>query len=487
VDPDDTIQSAAVRIEDDRLAALPEKRRLGEYDLVAELARGGLAIVYLGLRRGELVVVKELRHEFLGNSGLVTMFDKEARLAARLNHPNIVQTIEIGTAGGCRFMAMEYLEGHSLYEVVYRAVSQSKRMQLPMQLRVLLEVLSGLEGAHEASDGDRPLSVVHGDVSPHNVLLTYGGQVKLVDFGIADTFGAIVGGCRSGARDAMVRYMAPEQAAGESMDRRADLFAVGVMLWEAIVDRGPWEDQPDATVWGHLRSGAVPRVRDAWPYIDASLGAIVDRSMSVQPELRYRTALEMRRELERHIATRHIRVPDARSLGDFVSRLFVEERDLRRTQLERRIRSAMAAEPPRRTGPASIPPLALPIPSPPLRRRLTTWPVAIAACLGACLAVAAVSATRPRTPHKELTTAPGLVSIGTVSRPYIPVVSIDEIPRAPSVAALPSPPSATSRPGPKPTTLAAHATSPAAPTSDCAPPYIVNPQTGKKQWRLECL
>ncbi|HXN32425.1 MAG TPA: serine/threonine-protein kinase, partial [Polyangiaceae bacterium] len=297
---DETARTPAVP-----LGAVPLeiRRDLGKYRLIAEIGRGGMGVVYLAVLRGiegfrKLVVVKELRPEFLGADACVTMFMDEARVAARLNHPNIVQTIEVGADGARRFIAMEYLDGQPLQQLVQRALAQSNRLSLRMHLGVLVDVLTALEYAHELTDFDgTALGMVHRDVSPHNVIVTYEGQTKLVDFGISKTAGA-VHETRAGVIQGKMRYMAPEQAAGRSVDCRADLFAAGAMLWEAIVGRRPWEGQSDDAILQSLVAGTVPRVRDAWPDVDPDLAGIVERAMSVDPDARYDTAGAMRADLE---------------------------------------------------------------------------------------------------------------------------------------------------------------------------------------------
>ncbi len=325
-------------------ALSPETRRdLGKYRLIAEIGRGGMGVVYLAVLRGldgfrKLVVVKELRPEFLGTDASVTMFMHEARVAGRLNHPNIVQTIEVGVEGPRRFIAMEYLDGQPLHQLVHRALAQSNRLPLRMHLGILVDVLSALEYAHDSTDFDgTPLGVVHRDVSPHNVIVTYEGQTKLVDFGISKTAAAAVEEAGDGGVEGKMRYMAPEQAAGGRVDRRADLFSVGAMLWEAVVGERPWEGQSDEEVFQSLIAGSIPRVREAWPDVDPELAAIVDRAMSVELNARYATAAGMRADLERYIGARNL-TPTARSLGASVSRLFADDRAQRRALVDGQLR-----------------------------------------------------------------------------------------------------------------------------------------------------
>ena len=167
---------------------------LGKYQLIGELGHGGMAKVYLALAAGpagfnKLVVIKQILTELGEDSDFLAMFLDEARLAARLNHPNVVQTNEVGEDNGRYFLCMEYLEGQPLNRVLTRLVTKAtlgSRLPLAQLLRILSDALSGLHYAHELCDFDgSPLSVVHRDMSPHNIFVTYSGQVKLVDFGIA--------------------------------------------------------------------------------------------------------------------------------------------------------------------------------------------------------------------------------------------------------------------------------------------------------------
>jgi serine/threonine-protein kinase len=536
VNANDPVGSPAVTPKADPFGELPEEqRRLGDYRLVAEFARGGMGIVYLALRRSEIVLLKELRHEFLDNPGVVQMFEEEARLATLLSHPNIVQTVvDVGTIGSRRFIAMEYLEGQPLHQLVQRAVAHSKRMPMTVHLRILLQVLSALEGAHNATRGEPGLGLVHGDFGPHKVLVTYDGQVKLVDFGSCGIFGAMAEKPADSTAE-KVRYMAPEQAAGEYVDGRADVFAVGVMLWEAIADRPPWDGQPDDAVRRRLKSGSVPRMREIWPDVDPLLAAIVDRSMSARPDQRYATPHEMRRDLERHIVACHIRLPTAESVGDFVSALFAEERDTRRAQVHALLQSVDTAGPPVPARPAPPPERLAPVQSPtkppelgpapiraasdreslfdsellsklrysgkaptdaplfvsapPPRRsivRRAMLSVALGACLGA-FAAFAVSATRFHAGDEQVTVTAPSVLIATAVRPSLPTVLLDDGPPESNSAVLAPRPSPAPRLQPKRTAEVERAIVSPAATSDCAPPYTIDPQTGKKQWRLDCL
>lgn len=308
------------------------ENRLGKYQLIAVLGRGGMADVYLAVAQGpigfnKLMVVKEMRLEIADDDLRETMFLDEARLAARLNHPNIVQTIEVGSDGPRRFLAMEYLDGQPLQRVQRRARERLAPLDVAMNLRILDEVLTGLEYAHSLVGFDgTPLGIVHRDVSPHNVFVTYEGRVKLIDFGIAKT--AVASQQTSaGIVKGKIKYMAPEQASARPVDRRNDLFAVGAMLWEAVVGQGPWHGRSEVEIFRALLSGEVPRLGDGNYDVDPLIATIVDRAMSVDPADRYPTALSMRDDLEAYVAATGVEPATDRDLSAAVSHLYESDRN----------------------------------------------------------------------------------------------------------------------------------------------------------------
>ncbi|HXX66707.1 MAG TPA: serine/threonine-protein kinase [Polyangiaceae bacterium] len=303
--------------------------RVGKYDLIAVLARGGMGDVYLGVLQGpvgfsKLLVIKELRRDVQEDEAHISMFLDEARLAARLNHPNIVQTIEVGADGQRRFIAMEYLEGQPLNRVLHRARKRGTPLPPPMHFRIVCDALTALEYAHSFTEFDgTPLGVVHRDVSPQNVFVTYEGHVKLIDFGVARTSVASQQ-TRPGSLKGKLKYMSPEQAASRFVDRRTDIFATGIMLWEGILGAGPWEGLADLDILKNLMSGRVPRLSQVRPDLDPDLTEIVDRATSPDPGDRYPTAHAMRDELEHYVAVHGLSL--GRELPAFVSMLFREDR-----------------------------------------------------------------------------------------------------------------------------------------------------------------
>jgi eukaryotic-like serine/threonine-protein kinase len=323
--------------------------RLGKYRLIAMLARGGMGDVYLAAADGvagfnKLLVIKELRPEQADDDFYVNLFMDEARLAARLNHPNIVQAIEVGTEGLRRFLVMEHLDGQPLHRVLRRARRVGQPLAMGLSLRMLADVLEALAYAHALTEFDGSLlGIVHRDVSPQNVFLTYEGQVKLIDFGIAKTRLSSQQ-THAGVIKGKIRYMAPEQATGKAVDGRADVFSVGVMLWDFLVGHGPWEGHDDVRVLRALLAGAIPRLRDQRQDLPAGLVAVVDRAMCAAPEDRYPTARAMRDELLQF-------VPPSRGgnyvdeLREVVSRLFAAERRELGIAIDAQLRSVSVAAP----------------------------------------------------------------------------------------------------------------------------------------------
>src|SRR5262245_3893237 len=279
---------------------------LGRYQLIAELARGGMAIVYLAVVQGpggfnKLVVVKELKPELIDEPAFLTMFLDEARLAARLSHPNIVQTNEVGNDGKRYFMAMDYLDGRGLDRVRWRALSTGRALSMPIHLRVLCDMLAGLQYAHTLTDFDgTPLSIVHRDVSPQNVFVTFDGQIKLLDFGIAKTTDSLYE-TRVGVLKGKVAYMAPEQARGQKVDARADVFSTGIMLWAALTGRRMYEGQSDQAMLWELASGNLPRASSVKPWVPPELDEICARAMSWDRDQRYPSAGELLHDLEGYL------------------------------------------------------------------------------------------------------------------------------------------------------------------------------------------
>lgn len=306
--------------------ALPTEAPSGKYRRIARLGEGGMANVWLAATQGpggfsKLLVLKELKPDLVADEEFVTMFLDEARLAARLSHQNVVQTFEVGGEGGVPFLVMEWLDGQALHLILGRL----KRPNVPLRLQVLIlaKVCAGLHYAHEAADFDgSPFSIVHRDVSPQNVFVNYDGTVKVVDFGIAKASN-VMSQTRAGLVKGKIGYMAPEQAIGSVVDRRADVFAVGVMLWEALTGRRLTAGVEKDSILRDRIEGKRELVREIAPDAPALLADAADRAMERQPVDRFSTAADLGAVLE---AWLHENPVHERELAEFVSKAFADER-----------------------------------------------------------------------------------------------------------------------------------------------------------------
>jgi ABC-type branched-subunit amino acid transport system substrate-binding protein/tRNA A-37 threonylcarbamoyl transferase component Bud32 len=284
-------------------------------EVILTVTQGGLG----GFQK--LVAVKLLRRDLAEDEDFRRMFLEEARLTARLNHPNVVQTNDVGEDAGRYYIAMEYLEGQT-FERVRRSRNASRLFPRNLQLQVLTQVLAGLHYAHELADYDNtPMAIVHRDVTPSNIFLTYDGQIKLVDFGIAKVLDS-VNHTRVGVLKGKARYMAPEQITGAALDRRADIFSVGVMLWEILASTQIWLGRSETEILRRVSTGDVPALPNDAP---AVLQQICAKAMAHRPEDRYATAEALRLELDEYLA-QHATPSRDRGIGAVVGEMFRDER-----------------------------------------------------------------------------------------------------------------------------------------------------------------
>ncbi len=301
--------------------------RIGRYEIVRRLASGGMAEIFLARHEGpngfrKLVVIKEVLPEIEQAEGFKEMFLDEARLSGRLQHPNIAQTFELGEQDGRYYLAMEYVEGESLDRLVKRARAQNVTLPLPAILRVVMMVLEALDYSHdlEGEQGEW-LKVVHRDVSPSNVVLTYYGSVKLLDFGIAR---AVIHEhhTQNGKVKGKGGYMSPEQAAGKPVDLRTDIYAAGSLLYYLSTGRGPFEQYGTSLLMMLATvEGRFPNPRAIKPELPLDLERIILKAMALRPDQRYSTAGQMLDELEKY-ATSHRLFPGARSLAGVMRDIF---------------------------------------------------------------------------------------------------------------------------------------------------------------------
>ena len=318
----------------------PEVSTIGKYQLIANLGHGGMADVYLAIVHGlvgfnKLTVIKRLRPSLAEEPEFLAMFLDEARLAARLNHPNVVQTNEVAEVDGIYYIAMEYLDGQPLNRILHRVNKGPEAPPRNLLLRVVADALAGLQHAHELADYDgSPLCVVHRDASPHNIFVTYDGQTKVVDFGIAKA-ATRSAETRGGVLKGKIAYMAPEQARSDEVDRRADVFAMGLVLWEVLTGvrlrRGS-----DLELLDKIGSGDVPPLSSAWADCPAALAAIVARATALSKLDRYATANEMRQDILSYLDSQSERATQE-EVGKLVSTLFDGKRAEMKAIIERQL------------------------------------------------------------------------------------------------------------------------------------------------------
>lgn len=305
-----------------------------KYQPIALLGRGGMADVILAVSRrpggfNKLLVVKRLRLTIEEDAEEhIEMFLDEARLAARMTHPNIVHTYDVGSDDISYYIAMEYLEGQSLSRVLKAA--RGRNVHVATWVRIVADALLGLHYAHELQDFDgTALQIVHRDVSPSNIFVTFDGQVKLLDFGIAK---ATLNWTRTqvGMLKGTIGYMAPEQASSQPVDRRADIFSTGVILWEAIAGRRLL-DSDIQTIPRRLTTD-FPPIAQVRPDVDPKLSRIVERALRTSPATRFPNALEMSEALEDYLQG-HPEAACRSEVGQLTAALFAHVRSKLREKI----------------------------------------------------------------------------------------------------------------------------------------------------------
>jgi tRNA A-37 threonylcarbamoyl transferase component Bud32 len=302
---------------------------LGKYVVLRPLARGGMAELLLARTDGphgfeKLVALKRIRPELADDEQFVKMFLDEARLAATLHHPNVVQVFDIGEEAGAYFLAMEYLEGEDVRSLMHALRSQHRRLALDEALAIGIGVCAGLHYAHDRVGGDgRPLEIVHRDVSPQNVVVTWDGGVKVVDFGIARAARRATE-TRQGTLKGKVEYMSPEQCRGEAIDRRADVFAIGILLWELTTGRRLFAGASDYEVLKAIVERPPPRPSVVVEDYPRELEEIVLKALAREPEARWATAQLLQRALEGFARERRLDLSPVR-LGACVRELFADD------------------------------------------------------------------------------------------------------------------------------------------------------------------
>lgn len=325
------------------------QRWVGRYELIQRLAHGGMATVYLGRAKGEagfekIVAVKVIHPHLAGEPEFVRMFLDEARIAARIHHPHVVEILDLGEHEGVYYMVMEFIEGENLAALV--RTLKGDRLPLPVILQVLTDTLAGLDAAHQLCDAQgQRFELVHRDVSPHNILINLDGWAKVADFGVMKAAGK-ASNTKTGELRGKLAYMSPEQArGGSSVDHRTDLFALCVILWELVAGERLFACTTEAATLEKVMACEVPSLRgrrpelDAHPELDAALEQLLARGLAHDRTDRHADAAELLGELKALTRLAEESLDEALEprayLGELMRRFFQRRVDYARAALRR--------------------------------------------------------------------------------------------------------------------------------------------------------
>jgi serine/threonine-protein kinase len=312
-----------------------ERRWLDRYELICEIAKGGMATVFLGRLVGaggfqRLVAIKRLHGHLADDPDHVRMFLEEARIAAQIHHAHAVPILEIGQSERGHYLVMEYVEGVTLAQIAARVGASGLPVPHRVALRAVLDALAGLHAAHEIAGPDgKPLGVVHRDCSPHNILVGVDGNARITDFGVARD-GSRLSHTRIGTLKGKIAYMAPEQIQQDArLDRRADVYAMGIVLWELLAGRPLFKPDTPAQALVRALHAPVPRLSEVVYGVPPALEAICEKALARDPADRYQTAIELAEAIE----NAGVRLANAREVATFVLNLFGRELNERRAQI----------------------------------------------------------------------------------------------------------------------------------------------------------
>ncbi|MFO0566708.1 MAG: serine/threonine-protein kinase [Polyangiaceae bacterium] len=354
---------------------------IGRYLFYDEVARGGMASVHYGRLTGpagfsRTVAIKKLHADFASDPEFVTMFLDEARLAARIRHPNVVSVLDVVSEGDQILLVMDYVQGESLARLQRRVNERGEKIPLPIASAVMSCVLHGLHAAHETKDeGQRPLDIVHRDVSPQNVLLGADGVARVVDFGVAKA-AVRAHTTRDNQIKGKLSYMAPEQLRAGEVDRRADVYSAGVVLWEMLTGQRLFTGASQAAVFGAVLEMRPPPPSQLAPDVPPELDRLVLSALAKNPAHRPATARELAEALEHAV-----RPATQREVGDWVQSIAADVLDHRAgrvAEIESHSRSLGASAAAHTPEPMPSQVSSISVSSSPSRRsgsRLRTWMV----------------------------------------------------------------------------------------------------------------
>jgi serine/threonine-protein kinase len=478
---------------------------VGRYALFGEIASGGMATVHFGRLLGpagfsRVVAMKRLHRQLAKETEFVSMFVDEVRLAARVQHPNVVATLDAIEQDGELFLVMEYVHGESLAQLIRLARSRELYVPPAIAASIVCGLLHGLHAAHEAtSESGEPLGIIHRDVSPQNVLVGSDGVTRVLDFGIA-----LAARRLQNTRDSQIKgkaaYLAPERVQGREADRRSDVYGAAVVLWEALTGARLFDADNDAALFTQIASIDVPRPSTLAPGISPGLEAITMRGLDRDADKRFATAREMALALQQEVG---LVAPSV--VGDWVS-------DIAAKQLSERARYLASLSNATPSTPRGDEPHTRPMPPKDVAR--STAPeaeaappaarpgarLAIAVLLAAVVAAAvifrprseSVRASTPEASAPSAVPAPALVApLATIApEPVKSEPSFEIEPaspkRAPSVRPRTTPPHAPVAKATETESVAPPATVEAPPRDPCRPPYTID-SDGVKHFKVDCV
>lgn len=334
-DPTPPVSSGETELDSDELdyrvtlADLPALAQYGRYELLGRIAYGGMAEIFLareiagqgGAHR--MMVVKRVLPHVAEDEHFVDMFVDEARLAMQLNHPGICHVYAFGEEQGSYYIAMEWVNGKPVSKIMRRA-KELGGLPIPIALRIFAQVAEALDYAHRACDpAGEPLGVVHRDVSPQNIMVSYDGVVKLLDFGIAKASSHSTR-TEAGVIKGKFAYMSPQQCVGEPIDGRADLFALGTCLFEALTGKNPFRRKTEFETMMRIVGDPIPTLKEVRPDVPDAVDALVQKALMREPERRFQTGAEMQQAIEEALAKQGLFV-NANKLAEYMQGLFGDE------------------------------------------------------------------------------------------------------------------------------------------------------------------
>ena len=337
-------------------SALVPGYRLDRYELLCPIAQGGMAEVWVARLRGKhgfekLVAIKTILPEFAEDPSFQRMFLDEAHIASGIEHQNVAQILDLGEEHEVLYLVMEWVDGDALSKLQRAVVKKQMTIPIGVVLRILADTCGGLHAAHELSDKEgRNLGVVHRDVSPQNILVNNKGLAKLIDFGIAKARNRLGGETSSGVFKGKIQYMAPEQALGRAIDRRADVWAIGAILHHLVVGKPPFEGDNQLATLHLLASGRPPRPMPT--SVPAAVADVVRRTLKHDPEKRIENAAELQKAIEAAMAEAWVNTSNA-EVGAFIAEHLGDRAESRRKAVDlalqaaaERIRMMEALKPP---------------------------------------------------------------------------------------------------------------------------------------------